>query len=336
MNDSNSRLQAWVLGILGTLLFLAGLGELWVGRTAQNVVDLVQPEMTDEGLAQHRSDFETARATFAGVRDEVLPAVADALGGTPEQLEAEVASSYLDAGKLLAEVDEIVPFAQSSLENLERQQSNFEEADSVPISGAPGWSGGIVSTALAGALGGAALLVARGRRLLAVVPVAGAAIVLVALPLALRIPQKSAAAQEVLDSLNPGEAVVTRTENAIQTANAGEKELRTELIPDMAASLGLTEAQFIDTIEREFPETAAGLAQMPEVLDRYEDRLAIRQGGAPDLRTLKDLPIAAFGWFDPIFGAVLGAMAAWIWVAARGRQTKERPASSNTLEEGTP
>jgi hypothetical protein len=77
----------------------------------------------------------------------------------------------------------------------------------------------------------------------------------------------------------------------------------------MAASLGLTEAQFIDTIEREFPETAAGLAQMPGSSTATR-RLAIRQGGTRT-RTLKDLPIAAFGWFD-IFGALLGAMAAWI------------------------
>ena len=146
---ASPRTTALALLAMGGLLLVAAIAEIWLGAKAEAVADRARPEMTDTGLAQHRSDFETAREALAGFRRDVLPALARSLGTTPEQLESALIRDYPASAKLLAEKDAIGPFAQNGLVNLERQQANFQEADSVPVSGLPGYAGGLASLVLA-------------------------------------------------------------------------------------------------------------------------------------------------------------------------------------------
>ncbi len=301
------RIFAWTLLALGAVLAVSSIAEFWVGRKAENVSDLVRPEMTDEGLAQHRADFELMRGALVGLERDVLPAAASALGSTPERIKADIAASYPAVAKLLAEQGAIIPFAESSLMNLERQQSRFENADSYPVGWAPGYSFAFVDFLVAAVIIGAGVdLLLRGRlRRPTLGAVLGVGLVLIVLPFALQAPSKTSDAQTVLDSLNPSEAVVLRTQTSIATANAAAAELDQKLIPDLAKALGVNRQGFDAAIARQFPQTAAGLKEVPDALERYDTRLAIRVGGAEDLRTLKKLPIARLAWFDPAFGVVL-------------------------------
>lgn len=149
-------------------------------------------------------------------------------------------------------------------------------------------------------------LVVRGRwRIATLSALIAVCALLIAVPLVLRAPAKTSDAQTVLDSLNPTEAVVPRTEASIATANAAAAELEQRLLPDLAKSLGVSRAEFDTVIARQSPSTGTGLKQLPAALARYNDRLAIRVGGAEDLRTLKKLPIARLAWFDSAIGVVL-------------------------------
>src|SRR5690349_1439323 len=130
-----NRLPALVLLALGVVLTVAAGLELWISLTANEVADLVRPELTDRGLAQHRHDFDTARSTLLGLENEVFPAVAGQLGISNERFRSNVDNSYPSVSKFLSQQDQILPFAEQGLANLERQQKRFERADQIPV----GW-----------------------------------------------------------------------------------------------------------------------------------------------------------------------------------------------------
>jgi hypothetical protein len=134
----------------------------------------------------------------------------------------------------------------------------------------------------------------------------------------------------VLDSLNPGEAVVARTEDYMGATRAAMTELEEGLLPEAALTLGLTTDELDAQLSEDYPEFSAALDAMPGVVERYEARTAIRVAGADDLRTLKDMPIGLLGWFGPAYGLLVGAVAAAAWyvrpsVAAAEQVAEPRP-----------
>jgi hypothetical protein len=146
----------------------------------------------------------------------------------------------------------------------------------------------------------------------------------VAVPLALQVPWKAGDAQTVLDSLNPSDEAVARTEEYMAMTRAGMAELEASLLPDAAETLGLTEDELDTQLATDYPEFSAALDEMPDVLGRYEARAQIRVEGADDIATLKDVPIRILGWFVPVYGLVVAGAAAAAW--------RLRPASTPAVE----
>jgi hypothetical protein len=252
----------------------------------------------------------------------VLPALAEALGVQQDLLMLQLASQYRAVAKLVLEKDEIAAAAENSLENLEAQQERFESADSLPASWLPvyassAWTMVLGAISLAVGLALAFRPAMRGGN--GLVLLGSAAVLLVVLPLAFRVPWKAADADTVLDSLNASEENVRRTEEMYATAREGFAELEERALPDLAAALGIGRSQLDAYIELRFPEAAAGLKAMPQVLERYGERVAIRSDVAGDIRTLQDIPMGALAWLAPAFGAVLGALVAVAAFAVRPR-----------------
>ena len=314
------RLPGAAVIVFGAILALSSVIELWVGVKAENVSDLVRPEMTDSGLAQHRADFESASRAVHGLNTEVLPALAQSAGITPANLRTLIDANYPSAAKFLASESQVIPFAESSLVNLERQQAHFQNADSAPTGWLPAYAEGVLDIVLAAIVLACGLLLVRtgkGSGRIPVLALGATAAVLIVLPLVLRAPGKASDAQAVLDSLNPTQAVVTRTEDSLRLAHEATTEFNTRLVPGLSAALGTTPAGFQAAIARQSPATAAALQELPAVLERYDARLAIRVGGAEDIRFLTKLPIGPLGWFGPVFGLVLAAATGWAWFASR-------------------
>ncbi len=306
---------------LGVLLALAAAMEWRVGVRAERVSDLVRPELTDEGLISHRQDFEATERALYALRDEVLPTIAESLGMSASQFDLQVSASYPAAGRLLDEVDEMLPFAEQVIINLEKNQDQFHSADDFPVAGVPSYGLAFLDIALAAVLilAGVALwrnqgVYSRNRALAACVVVA---VVLVVVPVILRIPAKSAAGQVVLDSLNPSPEVVTRTEETFSTAKDGLAEFQGVLLPDLAIALGTTPSALQDAITSEFPATADALDDLPGLTSRYETRVAIRSNGAEEIRSLKDVPVRELGWFGPVFGVAVLVAAGVAFVASK-------------------
>jgi hypothetical protein len=315
---------------MGVLLAAAGAAETWVGAIAEREADLVRHELSSEGLAQHRHDFQVARDTMHGLESEVLPAVAATLGVTDEALRARIAADYPAVDRLLVEQPELVALAEGGLANLEAQEERFENADALPTGFLPGWAGGAWSLILAAVVivCGAVLLRAHAARVrrTALGLVAAVAVLLIALPLAMGTPGKAADAQAVLDTLRPTDELVARTEAAYVTSDEGMREFDERLMPDVAAALGVSRSQLDAAMALQFPEVAANLEEVPAVLDRYEGRVEIRREGNEDLATLKEIPIEELGWFGPAFGALLAVVCGVAWWATERRTATPREA----------
>lgn len=322
-NERRRHTAATIFIALGTLLAVSAVIAWWVGIRAEHVSNLVRPELTDEGLAQHREDYEAMSLALVGIRDDVLPAVAQSLGVTSADLQSQLAANYPDTARLLEEVDTIIPFAEQGVSNLERNQESFHSADDFPLPGLPSYALAILDLFLAAVLVAAGVVLwrgpAAGSRTGALLAAAVVAATLIALPLAIRVPAKTADAQVVLDSLNPAQAVVTKTETLLATTKGGLLEFENELLPGLAAALGTTSATLRSTIAAEFPDTAPALNDLPGLAARYEARVAIRSNGAEEIRRLKGIPVRELGWFGPAFGTLvaLGTVAVFVFLKPR-------------------
>ncbi|MCA9830348.1 MAG: hypothetical protein R3B97_11325 [Dehalococcoidia bacterium] len=306
----SSTLAGAVVLLLGIGLLVAVACELWIGLKAEAVAGLVRHELGDEGLAQHRADYEQAKTVFVGMDDEVIPAAAAQIGADESQLRTLIDVGYPAVAKVIAEREELLPFAEAGLVNLERQQERFQRADSVPVPGLPAWSSAVLTFLLAAMLLFAGGLVLAGQRPAGLAAAGTVAVLLIAVPFVLQTPWKAEDAQRTLDSLRPTEAAVAQTEDAFQTADAGWVELDERLLPDLASVAGTDRAGLDALLALQFPDIAKGLDAMPGIVERYRARVEIRANSAGDLRTLKSVPIGALGWFAPGYGLLLGCTVA--------------------------
>ena len=107
-------------------------------------------ELTREGLARHRADYELAKAGVDQFYDEALPAFAQQLYTTPQA----IAARYSAVGKLEdpSVRAEDFAFADGIVTNLEQHRSDFQEADAIPVDWLPmtvgPWVGVVIGAGL--------------------------------------------------------------------------------------------------------------------------------------------------------------------------------------------
>ena len=150
------RLAPWVAILCGLTLVLAIIASSTFSRAddGQRATDLVRAELTRQGLARHRADYELAKNGVQQFYDEALPAFAMQLGITPQAFGQIVEARYPAVGKLADPSVRAQSFtlADSIVTNLERHQHDFEEADAIPVSWLPmtvgPWVGVVVGVAL--------------------------------------------------------------------------------------------------------------------------------------------------------------------------------------------
>lgn len=309
------RLIGVSVALLGLALVAGSIPALFLGRRAARVTDLVRPELLPAALARHRADFELAGRALTQVSDNLLPQVAAALGVRPELRAQLITSRYPAIDRVLANRQDIARLAGNSLSNLERRRLQFERADALPLSGVPMIVAPIAGVGVGAALVACGLLVighAQARRGRWPLWVAGA--IGVGLTLGLltaQVPGKSADAQAVLRSLDPSQRVVDRTVAFRDQVGQAVAEVEGRVLPDLAEAWAVSPEQLDAAIARSFPELAAARSELPAVLARYDARLHIRVAGAPDLRTLRPLPLEAIAWGSVVFGVLVAALSAF-------------------------
>lgn len=286
----------------------------------QAATDLVRPEMTPDGLAQHRADFEIATAAVEELYAEAFPVLAAEVSLTPEEFEQQIEANYPAVGEFISSErrEEAYAFAEAIVANLERHQEDFEEADAIPVSWMTMDVGPWLAVALGAvlALAGVIAVLRPSRLALAIVAVLGLALVVG--PLVTRFPQKAYATRDLLDSLTFSTELAAETRALGDAANAATEELNQELLPDIATALGLTQTELDERIAESFPAIARAGPQFDEIFQRYDARIRIREEGTDVIPIAAAYPLTEIGWFAIGLGA-LTAVPAIAALVARSR-----------------
>jgi hypothetical protein len=290
--------------------------------------DLVRPELTEDGLASHRADFELTRAATDALYEELLPAYADELGFSPAVFASEVLPGYPALAALAdpAARADTYRFAEGIVANLEAHQDDFAEADAIPVGWLPMTAGPWVALAAAALVVGAGAWAAlRGGRAPLVTLVVLGALAVVG-PLAARYPQKADAADDLLATLDVTPEIAAQTRELLVTAQDAQAELEGRFLPDLASGLGLTQPELDADIATRFPAVATGRDELPAVFARYERRVEIREGGLEVIPEAKRFPLGAVTWWAVVPGALLALAAGIALVTARtGRAAAPPP-----------
>ena len=278
-------------------------------RSGQRLLDGARPTMNDD-VARLRHDLDTLVAGTDEFFNGAIPAISAELGTSPTQLLATLSRDYPKFGALLTRREEISAALDRTVVNLEAHVDDFESADDLP---APGVSLRIMPFVLF--VTGAAILAAgaftlrtRDKRPRWVLVAAGA--LLLVPTLALQIPQKSSAAEDLINSLNITSATAARTRDQFDTTAAALEEQRTAIFPDIARALRVSTADFVDNLAREFPALGKSLSEIEQILGNIGDEVRFRETSIDEFADVRDLPLSAMSWSVAGIGLILLAAAA--------------------------
>lgn len=104
---------------------------------AERITDAFRPAMTREGLATTRADFETVRDGGVEFITKAEPAFARDLKLTPVELDAFIGSNFPAVATAVKKIPGYNSYVGSYIGRLERNRTNFEAADSLPLLGLP-------------------------------------------------------------------------------------------------------------------------------------------------------------------------------------------------------
>ena len=206
---------------------------------ADEVVNGAAPLVTQPGVQRIRDDLDRVTSTAAAISGPGLDRLGAISGEGRRALVAQVEEREPRFTDNLGALPMIGKLAEKVVGNLERRLGEFDSAESLPGLGmtleSATWAQLVLAFGLV-VLGVVGLL--RPRRLLAGAVIAVGAL-LVAVPLALSYPEKTADTDAVLDSLRPFtvEKVKAR-EDGLATARGVFDDFRGEVIPLVARRTG--------------------------------------------------------------------------------------------------
>jgi hypothetical protein len=309
------RVAAAVALAVSAVLLVAILASNLFSRAdaGEDATDLVRPELTVEGVTQHRADFELTKRATDQLVDEAMPAVGDVLGLTAAQLSAR----YPRIAAAGAQRSTIYPFAEKIVANLERHQADFQGADDIPLAGLPMTAAPPIAVVAIVVLVAFALLtlLRRGRGWL--IALAGYALLMIVVPFATDYPGKATKAAAVLDSLNVSHELAAQTRAHFDTMVAAADEFEQKTVPDLVAATGGSRSRLDQQLAAEFPALTEGRQQFAAVFRRYDERVSIRERGVDSVIEAKRFPLEAVTWWMVVPGAVVFAAAALALVYQR-------------------
>lgn len=320
--EAPRRFGAGLLVALGALLLgLTFVNNLFkVGPSFESLMGDFRPHLTQEAIDTTRADVSGLGAAGAELQSSLVPAMAGQLGMTPAQFSAYVGKTYPDVASGMQALPQIVTTFDGLVTTLDQQRPLFRSADAIPTNDLPATT---VPWALAG---GGALLVLLGlvtwsRPRFGAGIAVGVGAVLIAVPLALSLPQKAADADTLNANLEPvyTAALVAQAHDALGTVSAMGAQMQSEMLPALAAQLKLTPAALQQMLGQQFPATAAALAALPSALPRFEQLVADFEANLDNYATLKPVSFEPLIWTVMGVGLAVLVLGAFLLVAPRHR-----------------
>jgi hypothetical protein len=290
------RVALLTVAVVGAFLIILPLATGLPGKSAASgtMMAAFRPQMSTPALAQGSADEQTMSAMAQQLNAGMIPALAAQMHMTPQQLSAYLASNYPAVAKGMAEFGSILPFFASTQSTMAAQQQNFRQADQIP-------TGFLAPTTMSVLfiIPGALLLIlgllglARPRYARRLLAAGGAVGLIMAIGLlAVSMYGKASAADTMTSAFKPIFATqsVQQARADVTTVQAMSTEFTQKALPGLATALHLTPAQLTGMMTQDFPAVAAGVTQMPAIVQRMETATGLIEANVDNFNQSASIP----------------------------------------------
>jgi len=297
-----------VIGI--AFLLITMMNNLFqVGPAFEEMIDDFRPVITDESLAVAREDIAGLEAAGVEFQTVVAPGMAQALGISPEEFAGLVESQYPAVATGMAALPEITASFNGLIDTLDSQQELFASADAIPTENLPAttvpW---ILAISGVLAIGAGIMMFKPGKLWATLAVVLGASLVIVTF--ALGLPQKAADADELNSTLTPiyTQELIDGATGSLVLIGAMGQQMQTEMLPDLAAQLGMSQDELNAFLGQNFPATAAAMESMPDALQRFEAFVGVFATNLANYTTIQPVAFVPIIWSLVIGGVLIVLM----------------------------
>ncbi len=280
-----------------------------VGPAFEEMIDDFRPVLTDESLAVAQADIDELEAAGVEFQTLVAPGMAQALGMTPEEFGALVQTQYPAVAEGMAALPTVTATFSGLVDTLDQQQELFASADAIPTESLPATTvpwivaiSGVVAIALG-------IMMFKSGRLWPILVVAvGAGLVIVTF--ALSLPQKAADADQLNENLTPvyTQELIDGATASLVTIGAMGQQMQTEMLPDLATQLGMSQEELGAFMGANFPATAAAMQNMPDALERFDAFVGVFATNLDNYMTIQPVAFVPIIWSLVIGGALMVLM----------------------------
>ena len=313
------KVSAGVVIIVGIVfLVITATNNLFqVGPAFEEMIDDFRPVLTDESLAVASDDVAGLEAAGVEFQTVVAPAMAEALGMSQEEFIGFVESQYPAVAGGMAALPEITATFNGLIDTLDSQQELFASADAIPTESLPATTVPwiiVISGVLA--IGVGIMMFKPGRVWTILAVVVGAGLVIVTF--ALSLPQKAADADELNENLTPiyTQELIDGATGSLAVIGAMGQQMQTEMLPDLAAQLGMSQDELNAFMGESFPATAAAMQNMPAALERFESFVAVFATNLDNYMTIQSVTFVPIIW-ALVIGGVLMVLAGGYCLATK-------------------
>lgn len=299
-----------IAGIVGVaFLVMTMVNNLFeVGPAFEEMIDDFRPMLTEESLDTARADIATLEAAGAEFQTVVGPAMAQALGLTPEQFGGMVQSEYPAVAQGMEALPTITQTFSGLIDTLDSQSELFASADAIPTNDLPAntvpW---IIALSGVAALVVGVLMYKPGRIWAMLALALG--LILIVSTVVLSLPQKAADADQLNENLTPiyTQELIDGATASLAVIGAMGEEMQTKMLPDLAAQLGMTPEELGAFMGQNFPATAAAMQSMPESLPRFNAFVGTFEANLDNYETIQPVSFSPIIWTF-LLGGVLIAL----------------------------
>ncbi len=334
------RLAAVGVVIVGVVLLIVPIAAnlFSVAPAFEDLTDAFRDNvMTDEAVAQARTDIAGLTAVSDEFASAVVPTMSAALGMDVPTFSGFVRQQFPAVAAGVEALPAIATQFTGVIDLIESQQDNFAQADAIPTDSLPVTT---VPWAIAGIgvltmLVGLVMFVRSGTgALLAVV----LGVLVVAGTLLFSLIGKSGAADDLNAALKPAytQELIDQSEQALGIVGAMGTEMQTGMIPALAQQLGMSTEEVSAFIGENFPTTATALQTMPDTMGRFQGLVGVFASQLDNYNTIKSTTLAPISWMVLIGGVLVVLLGVWGLLAdraAQGAASEEQPAPGGAAVE---
>jgi hypothetical protein len=309
------RIESVVVILIGAgLVALALITQLFTRAPAfEEMTDDFRPLMSNASIATMQSDLKGMQAMTTEIQTQMLPDVAAALQMEPEALNTYLAENFPATATGMEQLPGITEEFLGMNAALAAQQENFEAADAIPTKSLPVT---VFPWGLA-AVGALAMLVGvfmwRTAHIGSYIALA-LGILMVGAAFLMSWPSKTSKADEL--NLAFRDVMTTQqvegAQGALTVVSEMGTEMQQELLPGLAAQMGMTDTEMSAYITGNYPAVGAMFESMDAVQARFDGMVGTMSTNIDNYDTIKPLKMEPINWIYLAAGlliAITGGLA---------------------------